>query len=242
MKEKFTNETTNINPMLKDTQKMLAKHHRDGKAFAQIMKDTFAGRFNDEFWDMWAKNIHPVLSKNPTVLDIGTGPGMFLKVFLERYPDGRAIGVECAEYMINAVEGLPENAEIQTADLHDPHLDLEDNSVDAAVASVVIHEMNQPVRALQEVFRCLKPGGRFYILDWVRVPLQQYMDAEMGKNSVFSQNVSVEHIDDLFIHFIEHNRFTVDDLEFILEKTGYRVIEKSLLKNGSHARLIAEKG
>ena len=32
---------------LKNTQEMLAKHHRDGEAFAQMMKDTYASRFND---------------------------------------------------------------------------------------------------------------------------------------------------------------------------------------------------
>ena len=228
--------------MLKNTQEMLAKHHRDGEAFAQMMKDTFAGRFNDEFWDVWAKNIEPILPENPTVLDLGTGPGMFLKALVARYPNGRAIGVECAEYMINAVEDLPENAQILAADLHDPHLNLEDNSVDAAVASVVLHEMSQPVRALQEVYRCLKPGGRFYIMDWVRTPLSQYLDAATDGMAVFDQGTSVEKLDDMFIHFIEHNRFSVDDLEFMLKKTGYRVIEKMLIKDGSHARLIAEKG
>ena len=162
-----------LSPMLKHTQEVLAKHHRDGEAFAQMMKDTFASRFNDDFWTVWAEYIESVLPENPTVLDLGTGPGMFLKALVERYPHGRAIGVECAEYMIDAVENLPDNAQILAADLHDPHLELEDNSVDAAVASVVLHEMSQPVRALQEVYRCLKPGGRVFIMVWVRTPVSQ---------------------------------------------------------------------
>jgi ubiquinone/menaquinone biosynthesis C-methylase UbiE len=166
---------------------------------------------------------------------------MFLKSLVDRYPKGRAIGVECAEYMIKAVEGLPENAEIMVSDLHDPHLPLEDESVDAVVASVVIHEMNQPVRALQEVFRCLKPGGRFYILDWVRTPLTQYLEAETDVSSVFDRSTPVDTIDDLFVHFIEHNRFTADDLEYLLKHTGFKILEKTLLKDGRHARLIAEK-
>lgn len=226
---------------LKNTRQMLAKHHRDGEAFAELMKETYTNRFNDEFWEMWAEKIEPALPENPTVLDLGTGPGLFLKSLVERYPNGRAIGVECAEYMINAAKGLPENAEILMSDLHDPHLPLDDNSVDAVVASVVIHEMNQPVRALQEVFRCLKPGGRFYILDWVRTPLTQYLEAETEVETVFDQNTSVDTIDDLFVHFIEHNRFTADDLEYLLKQTGYTIFEKTLLKDGRHARLIAGK-
>ena len=146
---------------MQQTQEMLAKHHRDGEAFAQLMKDTFEERFGDEFWALWQANIGPVLPEKPTILDLGTGPGMLLKAFAERYPGVRAIGVECAPYMLNASVELPVGCEIISADLHDPHLPLAEGSVDAAIASVVLHEMHQPVRAMQEVHRCLKRGGRF---------------------------------------------------------------------------------
>ena len=228
-----------MNNKLKQTQDMLARHHRDGAAFAQMMKDTFDGRFNEAFWAMWEKNIEPALSDEPVILDLGTGPGMLLKALAARYPKLRAIGVECADYMLAAADELPEGCEIITADLHDPHLPLEDGSVDAAVASVVLHEMHQPVRALQEVARCLKPGGRLYVLDWVRAPLKQYL--EEAELDVFALDTPLEALEDLFIHFIEHNRFSADDLAFLLENTGFRVLETTLLKEGRQARIIAEK-
>ncbi len=223
------------------TKNMLAKHHRDGNAFVQLMKETFEGRFNDEFWSTWKTSIEPILSESPVVLDLGTGPGLFLSAITKRNPKTKAIGVECADYMLDAIESLPDNAEIIAADLHDPHLALEDSSVDAAVASVVLHEMHQPVRALQEVHRCLKPGGRLYILDWVRIPLQQYIESEATDWSAFDNLTSVEKVEDLFIHFIEHNRFSIDDLAYLLEQTGYQILEKTLLKENQFARLIAEK-
>ena len=111
------------------TQAMLAKHHRDGEAFVQLMKDTYAGRFNDAFWTLWNEKIVPVLSESPVILDLGTGPGMFLKDVRARHPKARAIGVDCAEYMLEANTDLPEGCEIITADLHDPHLPSADNSV-----------------------------------------------------------------------------------------------------------------
>ncbi|MDT8383741.1 MAG: methyltransferase domain-containing protein [Gammaproteobacteria bacterium] len=224
---------------IQQTQAMLAKHHRDGEAFVQTMKDTHAGRFNDDFWAVWAERVEPILSAQPLILDLGTGPALFLREVAQRHPHIRAIGVECAEYMLNATKDLPDNCEIIEADLHDPHLPLADASVDAAVASVVLHEMHQPVRALQEVQRCLKPGGIFYVLDWVRAPLAQYL--QNTELAVFDRQTKVDELEDLFIHFIEHNRFSIDDLAFMLENTGFRVVEKTALKNGQMARLVAEK-
>lgn len=224
---------------LQQTKDMLARHHRDGTAFAQMMKDTFDDRFNDAFWAMWTEDMEPALGEAPVILDLGTGPGLFLQALAKRYPGVRAIGVECADYMLAAAEGLPDNCEVLCTDLHDPQLPLAAGSVDAVVASVVLHELNQPVRALQEMARCLKPGGRFYILDWVRAPLAQYLAA--SELDVFAQQTSAEQLEDLFVHFIEHNRFSREDLEYLLTHTGFRVLSSEPLKAGRQARLIAEK-
>jgi len=221
---------------MQQTREMLEKHHRDGEQFAELMKQTFEGRFNDEFWQAWQQWMAPVMGESAVVLDLGTGPGRFLTEIAARYPGTRAIGVECAEYMINAV---PAGSEIIEADLHDPHLPLADGSVDAVMAAVVLHEMHQPVRTLQEMQRCLKSGGRFCVLDWVRAPLQQYLASE--EQAVFDPAMPLAELEDTFIHFIEHNRFSADDLAFMLEQTGFKVLDITLLKNGQFARLIAEK-
>lgn len=224
---------------LQQTQAMLAKHHRDGEAFVGVMKETYSGRFNDAFWTVWAERIAPTLSDQSVVLDLGTGPGLFLKDVSQRHPEIKAVGVECAEYMLNAAKDLPDNCEIIEADLHDPKLPFADGSVDAVVASVVLHEMHQPVRTLQEMQRCLKPGGIFYVMDWVRAPLSQYLGS--SDLAVFDHQTSVDELEDLFIHFIEHNRFSIDDLAFMLESTGFRILEKTPLKDGQMARLVVEK-
>ena len=87
-------------------------------------------------------------------------------------------GKEIAALVWDAIENsniLPKNAKVIEADLQNPHLPFGDDSVDAAIASVVVHEMHQPVRMFKEMFRILKPAARFYIYDWVRVPLENYL-------------------------------------------------------------------
>ena len=226
---------------LRQTQEMLARHHRDGERFAEMMKKSFADRFNDEFWAEWARWIEPVYSAKPVVLDLGAGPGMFVKALAGRTPGMRAIGVECAPYMLEAAGALPDGCEILTEDLHDPHLPLADNSVDAAMASVVLHEMNQPLRTLQEVQRCLRPGGRLFILDWVRAPLEVYIRAQTEEMRVFDPATPVDELEDLFVHFIEHNRFSREDLIYLLNMCGFSVLHSRIMKDGRYAQLVAEK-
>jgi len=226
---------------LQKTQDMLAKHHRDGERFAAMMKEGFANRFNDEFWAEWDHWIKPVYSDEPLVLDLGAGPGMFVQAVAQRTPGLKAIGVECAPYMLDAAVELPDGCEIITEDLHDPQLPLDNGSVDAAMASVVLHEMNQPLRTLQEVQRVLKPGGRFYILDWVRAPLETYIRAQTEESRVFDRNTPVDELEDLFIHFIEHNRFSREDLVYMLNMCGFSVLHSRIMKEGRYAHIVAEK-
>ena len=230
-----------MNERIERTLSMLAKHHRDGERFAEMMKQGFAERFNEAFWADWARWIEPVYGAEPVVLDLGTGPGMFLHALAERRPGIRAIGVECAPYMLDAQDQLPPGCEIISEDLHDPRLPLADGTVDAAMASVVLHEMNQPLRALQEVHRCLKPGGRLMILDWVRAPLEVYIEAQTEEARVFDPATPVDELDDLFVHFVEHNRFSREDLIYLLNMSGFAVLHSRIMRNGRYAQIIAER-
>ncbi|MFA5529061.1 MAG: class I SAM-dependent methyltransferase [Thiohalomonadaceae bacterium] len=226
---------------LEQTQALLAKHHRDGERFARIIKEGFERRFNEEFWDFWNEWIAPVCTDGGAVLDLGAGPGLFVRALAQRFPQLRTVGVECAPYMLEAVEPLPENASMLCEDLHDPHLPLADASVDAALASVVLHEMNQPVRSLLELRRCMRPGGRLLILDWVRAPLDVYVRHQTDEARVFGADMPVGELEDLFTHFIEHNRFSREDLVYLLNRTGFAVIDTHLSKEGRYARIVAER-
>ena len=227
-----------MNERLSQTQAMLKKHHRDGPAFAKLMEESFAGRFGEEFWEMWDKNIAPTLSPNSTVVDLGTGPASFPKALAGKYPEMNIYGVEAATYMVEAAGELPSNVEIVVADLHDPHLSFADGSIDVAVASVVVHEMLQPVRMFQEIKRILRQGGIFYVYDWVRVPLSQYL----AKNEFypFDGTHSVDELDDLFVHFIEHNRFSFEDLKYLLTSAQFKILDTGNKNNGQHAWVLAK--
>jgi len=221
------------------TVSMLEKHHGDGEEFAKLMEETFEGRFNEEFWKLWEKEILPGLPAEPVVVDLGTGPGTFIKTLANKYKNAKISGIECAPYMLSAVGELPENACIIEADLQYPRLPFENNSVDAAITSVVVHEMIQPIRMFREVHRILKPSAKFYIYDWVRAPLQSYLKS--SELNPFDDAISQAELENLFVHFIEHNRFSLEDLSFMLTSTGFTVLDSGFRNERQHAWLLVTK-
>jgi len=223
------------------TEEMLARHHRDGERFAQLMKESFDSRFDELFWNAWKQWVEPAYTASPVVLDLGAGPGLFIKALAQRYPGIRAIGVEVAPYMLQAVGDLPAGCEIIAEDLHEPKLSLADGAVDAVMCSVVLHEMDQPLRVLQEISRVMRPGGRFYIADWVRAPLEVYVRNQTDEAQLFGADITTAELEDFFIHFVEHNRFSREDLIYMLNHTGFAVIHSEIAKEGRYARIVAEK-
>jgi arsenite methyltransferase len=224
---------------LAKTQEILAKHHRDGERFADLMRETYTNRFNEAFWAEWQQHVAPLLAgDHPLVLDLGTGPALFLRELVSRYPGVEAVGVDCAPWMLEAAGELPPGCRIVCEDLHDPQLPFADGTVDAALAAVVIHELTHPVALLREMRRCLRPGAILFVLDWVRTPLEIYLQHEANAGKVFSEMDSVA-LDDIFTHFIEHNRYSADDLGYLLQQSGFDVRQATHYNEDRFVRLIA---
>ena len=117
-----------------------------------------------------------------TVLDVGCGHGLMLIGAAKRVPRGRAIGVDiwsqvdqksnsAAAAMANArAEGVDDRVEVRDGDMR--ALPLEDSSIDVVLSSLAIHNVtgtDERHKALREIVRVLKPGGRVGILDIAHV-------------------------------------------------------------------------
>lgn len=225
--------------MSKSTVAEQLSAHHGGAHFHDLMVETFARRFDESFWQLWQEDVASQHGKNPVYVDLGCGPGLMFNAWRERYPQAILHGADLQSYML---EGAKKNAVIADAvvhegDLHQLRLPLADASVDGVLLSMVLHEMLEPLGVLREARRLLKPTGRLVILDWVRVPLPQYLEADEG--NPFAEDATFEHRMDRFVHFMEHNKYSSEDLAWILQKVGFDVRRTAPRNNGQHIRLVA---
>jgi ubiquinone/menaquinone biosynthesis C-methylase UbiE len=113
-----------------------------------------------------------LIPDNAEVLDVGTGPGVLLVELAERRPDLRVIGVDLSADMVAAAERnvrrFGDRAGVRVADV--AQLPFGDHSFDVAVTSYSMHHWDNPVAAVAELARVLRPGGRLYVYDFDGAP------------------------------------------------------------------------
>jgi arsenite methyltransferase len=111
------------------------------------------------------------LNPGETVLDIGCGAGFdTLLAARDVGPTGHVIAVDMTEAMVSKTrEGAAQLglSNVETRLGYAEELPAEDESVDVVISNGVINLCPDKVAAMQEVWRVLKPGGRFQIADIV---------------------------------------------------------------------------
>jgi len=101
--------------------------------------------------------IDDLVNEDTAVLDIGCGrTAPVLKKYLGRAK--RLVGVEVIPFT-EQIEGI----ELYTHDIVDMS-SIEDNSIDLAFCRSVMEHIFEPEDAYKEIFRILKPGGKFIFL------------------------------------------------------------------------------
>ena len=104
-----------------------------------------------------------------TVVDIGCGAGTDLLVAARRTgPNGRAIGVDMTEAMRRRAARGAADAGIENVDVREgdaTRLPLDDGSVDVVISNGVLNLVPEKKRAIAEMARVLRPGGRLQIAD-----------------------------------------------------------------------------
>jgi ubiquinone/menaquinone biosynthesis C-methylase UbiE len=139
----------------------------------------------------------PHVRPGMSLLDCGCGPGTNAVGLAEAVTPGQVVGIDLDESQIElarayaAKRGVA-NVRFETGNAYD--LPFPDGSFDAAFAHTVLHHLATPAKALQEIYRVLKPGG----LIGVR-------EGDMGSYISAPHDPTVDQFALLYYRFWQHN-------------------------------------
>ncbi|MCL6493241.1 MAG: class I SAM-dependent methyltransferase [Ignavibacterium sp.] len=149
--------------------------------------------------------------KEEKVLEIGFGTAINLKF----YPDNvkHIIGIDANEGMLKQAEKKIAESNIKVEIIHQSSesLPFEDNSFDAVVSTYTLCSIKNVASALKEIYRLLKPTGRYYFL-------------EHGlADKPFTQKLQhlLNPIQNIWADGCNLNR----DMKRIIETTGFKIVE-----------------
>lgn len=197
--------------------------------FLQRMAGTYGERFGADFWAFFTDHVAPSLPPCPAIIDLGCGPGLLLRDLGERYPPATLYGYDVTPAMIAHGQQLSSTGAKPTLTLHDVATQPLPNaagSVHLVTMTSVLHIIDDPLAVLAEIRRVLAPGGIFMLHDWIRQPLQAYLERRresMGEGETESMRRG-------FRLFPMHCKYTTEDWQWVLAQAGLEIRYQTQLR------------
>lgn len=167
-------------------------------------------RMREDFFDetiadavLDASHIKP----ESTVVDVGCGTGFLTQqVAMRTQGTGKIVGVDLSQSMLQTAKdnmtklGLLGSMEFKVADAE--KLPLDDGFADAVVGNMILHHCPRPRRAVSEMTRILKEGGRLAVADlekhnerWLREEMaDRWLGFELAKTKQWLKEAGLEDV------------------------------------------------
>lgn len=189
----------------------------------QRMVNSHAERFGDTFWAFFEAHVRAHLPPDPVMVDLGCGPGLFLRDLTARHAGATLYGYDVTPAMIDYARRLEYAGARPTLEVHDltaQPLPLADGSVHLVCMFAVLHVLPEPLPALAEIKRVLAPNGILLLHDWIRTSLERYLSMRLEGVDEAEREASLRR---WFRLFPVHNKYTADDWRWLLAEAGFVV-------------------
>lgn len=199
--------------------------------------DKAAEKFDDNdpsVYNMCRKDYPDVLEevrKEPflDLLDAGCGTGAMLQLFKRDLPDKNYTGLDLSNKMIEiAKKKQMEGVKLVTGDCE--ALPFADNSFDVVTCSMSFHHYPNPDKFFQNLYRVLKPNGRFILRD---------MASKKRLLMWFFNNVEIP-LANKIAHKGDVHVYTGEEIQRLCENSGL-ILESYEVRKGFRLHCVVRK-
>jgi demethylmenaquinone methyltransferase/2-methoxy-6-polyprenyl-1,4-benzoquinol methylase/ArsR family transcriptional regulator len=151
--------------------------------------------------------IRDVVGSKPlhAVLDLGTGTGRMLEIVAPLAD--RAVGIDQSPAMLNLARTRLEKAGLRQVQLRQGDLyalPVEREGYDLVILHQVLHYLDDPVRALREAARVLRPGGRLLVVDFAPHGHEFLRDQHAHRRLGFAEEEIAGYLEDAGLETLIH--------------------------------------
>jgi SAM-dependent methyltransferase len=216
----------------------------DSARFCAMMTQSYENRIPAEVRAIIATEAITPLGPKPHIVDLGCGPGLWLRDVAALRPDATLAGYDRDAKMLDAARGLGlKRAKWHSADVGAPDFILKPESCDVIAAHFFFHFLADPRHLLVTMHDALRPGGSFVMTGWVRSAIADFHAFwAQARAAIESASPDAPPANDpeafCYQRFAEFNRYTLDDIRWLLERHGFTV-RRAALYTKNFAYLIA---
>jgi ubiquinone/menaquinone biosynthesis C-methylase UbiE len=171
-----------------------------------------------------ARRVAETLAPDSTVLEIAPGPGFF-SIALAKRGAFRVTGLDISKTFVDlaSARAADEHVSVDFRLGNASAMPFADQSFDFCLCRAAFKNFSEPVRAIQEMYRVLKPGGRAVIIDLRKdapqKSIDQYVDGlSLNPFSAWTTKMT-------FKHMLLRRAYTRPQLDVMIAQTSFKKVD-----------------
>jgi ubiquinone/menaquinone biosynthesis C-methylase UbiE len=210
----------------------------DDKTAEEFTK--YMRKFNDLYRDFSHIVRKHTTTAQPSILDLGCGPGLLSNEILKLFPEAKVIGIDpLINMLLLAIQNVDETKGNQFIPLQgvSEMIPLKDDCIDTIVSRFSLPYWTNPHASFLEMHRILKTGGRV-VLEALNkeFPKWKLFGIKIGMLLNHSgRDVSKYHID------AYKSAYTPKEVQTFFQRSGFIIVEQEGTKKEWKFLIIAEK-
>ena len=176
---------------------------------------------NMEQYKNWAKKVAKNTTEGSNVLEVAPGPG-YLSINLAELGNYKVFGLDISKTFVEIEQKNAEDAGVKAEFRHGDasNMPFENEKFDFIVCTAAFKNFTKPIRALNEMYRVLRPNGTALIIDLRRDASRDAINDEV-------ENMGLNWINKFFTKLtfrfmLLRNSYTKSEIEKLVSYTNFR--------------------